>query len=379
MRKASPFVHNAPELVNMLLHPRVRATKPAKKQHQLSQSAKIYHFSGFFNRRIQLTPIIISLYIIMKLLFSVLFTALAINVMKAQNTVVTGSVKDETGKLLHYVFIDDNSYKNAELTDSLGNFTIAAHPDSKLLFKLDGYKDTVISAKAIAAGAPITLKPAPSQAVAADIQIETLPLAVPTSVSEDGKVTIVSKANVVGSRYLLDSFGHGFFTDASGKQVDNSNCLFNYEKMSGYLLLTLNKRTVMQAGRNQVKSFTIYDKTDRRLDFELVPAIEKSHFVQLLAGGSKYKIYKRIKTEFTPTEISHTASGDRGQDHDEFNDDFTYYVLDVPTGKVTEFSLRKKSIKQAFPNENDKVTTFLAENKNSIDDAYIGKLGAYLN
>lgn len=316
----------------------------------------------------------------MKLFFSILFTALAINLVKAQSTTVTGSVKDETGKLLHYVFIDDNSYKNAELTDSLGNFTIAAHPDSKLLFKLDGYRDTVINANAIAAGAPITLKPAPGQAAAADMQIETMRLAVPTSVSEDGKVSIVnSKANVVGSRYLLDSFGHGFFTDASGKQVDNSNCLFNYEKMTGYLLLMLDKRTVMQAGRNQVKSFTIYDKTDRRFDFEQVPAIEKSHFVQVLAGGPKYKIYKRIKTEFTPTDISHTASGDRGQDHDEFTDDFTYYVLDLQTGKVTEFSLRKKSIKQAFPNESDKLTKFLAENKNSIDEAYIGKLGAYLN
>lgn len=316
----------------------------------------------------------------MKLFFSILFTALAISLVKAQNTTVTGSVKDETGKLLHYVFIDDNNYKNAELTDSLGNFTIAAHPDSKLLFKLDGYRDTVISANAIAAGTPITLKPAPSQAAAADMQIETMRLAVPTSVSEDGKVSIAnSTPNVVGSRYLLDSFGHGFFTDASGKRVNNSTYLFNYEKMSGYLLLTLDKRSIMQAGRNQVKSFTIYDKTDRRLDFELVPAIEKSHFVQVLAGGPKYKIYKRIKTEFTPTDISHTASGDRGQDHDEFNDNFTYYALDLQTAKITEFSLRKKSITQAFPNESDKITRFLSENKNSIDDAYIGKLGAYLN
>ena len=316
----------------------------------------------------------------MKLFFSILFTALAINLVKGQNTTVTGSVKDETGKLLHYVFIDDDSYKNAELTDSLGNFTIAAHPDSKLLFKLDGYRDTVISVNAIAPGAPITLKPAPGQAVATGIQIETIPLGVRLSRSEDGTVSIVnSMANVVGSRYLLDSFGHGFFIDASGKQVNNTTCLFNYEKMSGYLLLTLDKRNVMQAARNQVKSFTIYDKTDRRLDFEQVPAIEKSHFVQVLAGGPKYKIYKHIKTEFTPTDVAHTASGDRGQDHDEFTDDFIYYALDLQTGKVTEFSLRKKSINQAFPNESDKLTKFFSENKNSIDEAYIGKLGAYLN
>lgn len=321
----------------------------------------------------------------MKVFFSILFTttlftALAVSQVKAQNTTVTGSVKDETGKLLHYVFIDDSNYNNAELTDSLGNFTITAHPDSKLLFKLDGYRDTVISANSIAAGAPVMLKPAPAKAAAGDLQIETMRLGVPLSVSEDGNVSIVSSAaNVVGSRYLLDSFGHGFFTGASGKQVNNSACLFNYDKMSGYLLLTLDKRSVMQAGRNQVKAFTIYDKADRRLDFEQAPAIEKLHFVQVLAAGPKYKIYKRIKTEFTPTDISHTASGDRGQDHDEFNDDFTYYVFDVQTGKVTEFSLRKKSIKQAFPNEGDKLTKFLSENNSSINEAYIGKLGAYLN
>jgi len=316
----------------------------------------------------------------MKLFFSILFTALVFNLAKAQNTTVTGSVKDEAGKLLHYVFVDDNNYKKAELTDSLGNFTIAAHPDSKLRFKLDGYRDTVISANSIAAGAPVILKSAPGQTAAMDMPIETMRLSVPTSLSEDGKVTIVNTtANVVGSRYLLDSFGHGFFTDASGKQFNNSTWQYNYQKMTGYLLLTLDKRNVMQVARNQVKSFTIYDKADHRLDFEQVPAIDNSHFVQVLAGGPKYKIYKHIKTEFTPTEIAHTAAGDRGQDHDEYNDDFTYYVLDVQTGKATKFSLRKKSIKEAFPNESEKVTKFLSENKNSIDEAYIGKLGAYVN
>jgi hypothetical protein len=316
----------------------------------------------------------------MKLFFSILLTAFVATLVKAQSTTVTGSVKDETGKLLHYVFIDDNNHQNAELTDSLGNFTIAAHPDSKLLFKLDGYRDTVISAKSIAAGTPITLRPAPTPTAAADIPIETSRLGVHTSLSEDGKVSIVnSTTDVVGSRYLLDSFGHGFFTDASGKQVNNTTCLFNYEKMTGYLLLTLDKRSILEAGRNQVKSFTIYDKTDRRLDFEQVPAIDKSHFVQVIAGGPKYKIYKRITTKFSPTDIAHTASGDRGQDHDEFDDDFTYYALDVQTGKVTEFSLRKKPIKEAFPNESDKITKFLSENKNRIDEAYLGKLGAYIN
>ena len=78
-------------------------------------------------------------------------------------------------------------------------------------------------------------------------------------------------------------------------------------------------------------------------------------------------------------DVAHTAGGDRGQDHDEYRDDFVYYVLDVETNKVQEFSLKKKSIKDAFPKEADKVTKFLTENRKSIDDTYIHNLGIYVN
>src|ERR1700712_2560961 len=65
---------------------------------------------------------------------------------KAQTNTVTGSVKDEKGAPLHYVFVGDSQYRNATFSDSLGNFTIAVHPDSKLQFQLAGHKDATAGA-----------------------------------------------------------------------------------------------------------------------------------------------------------------------------------------------------------------------------------------
>src|ERR1700710_728105 len=65
---------------------------------------------------------------------------------KAQINTVTGSVKDEKGNPLHFVFVGDSKYKNATFSDSLGNFAIAVHPDSKLQFQLAGHKDATAGA-----------------------------------------------------------------------------------------------------------------------------------------------------------------------------------------------------------------------------------------
>ena len=103
----------------------------------------------------------------MKFLFSALLIIFTIQITNAQNNTITGSVQDETGKLLHFVYVGDNKNKEAVFSDSVGNFTVAVHPDSRLLFQLDGYRDTVISADKIGAGAQIILK------AIADVPVQT--------------------------------------------------------------------------------------------------------------------------------------------------------------------------------------------------------------
>lgn len=310
----------------------------------------------------------------MKLLFSALLIIVTTQITKAQNNTVTGSVQDETGKLLHFVHVADYKHKNAVFSDSVGNFTIPVYPDSKLTFQLEGFRDTIINAENMSAGAQVFLK------AIADLPVQTSNLSVRAVVREGGSVVIPRRnANIVGSRYQLDAFAHGFFTDMKGKQVYNPHYLFNYEKVSGYLLITIDRSNIMKVEKGQIKSFTLFDNSDRRFDFEKLPVIDSEHFVQVLAKGDKYKVCKLVKTKFYASDFAHTAAGGVGKEYDEYEDNAEYYILDVKSSQVQKLSLKKKSLKAGFAKEEDKVNKFLTENSSNIDDTYLSNLGDYMN
>jgi hypothetical protein len=108
------------------------------------------------------------------------------------------------------------------------------------------------------------------------------------------------------------------------------------------LLLTVDKKTVKEVVSDQVKSFTLYNNADQRFDFEIIPDINKTHFVQILAIGGKYKICKLIKTKFVPADYEHVAMGQTaGHEYDEYVDDADYYALDVQTNQLKKINPKK--------------------------------------
>lgn len=310
----------------------------------------------------------------MKTLLLFLFVALGIHTATAQNNFIKGSVQGDGGKLLHYVVVADNKYKTVAFTDSVGDFSIPVNPDSKLSFQIDGYRDTLVDANTLGQNAQINLTPIVS------LPITTIGLGLPTVMTGDGQVAVVKRnTNLVGSRYLFDTFVPGYFTYTDDKKFYNKRCLFNYEKVSGFVLLTVDRQNVKEVDRDQIKSFTLYDKTDQRHDFEQVSEIDKDHYLQVLASGSKYKIYKLIKTSFVASGVAHTAAGDKGQDYDQYMDEAEYYVLNVQTMHVQKIALKKKALKDAFPKEADKVNKFISENNGSLNDGFLSRLGAVIN
>ena len=310
----------------------------------------------------------------MKFILSALLTLVTFQILKAQNNTITGSVQAETGKLLHFVYVGDNDQKNAVFTDSLGNFSLNVHPDSKILFQSEGYRDTSIKASELSTGAQVILKSI------ATVPVQTTNLSIRAVITEGGYVAIPQrKANMVGSRYQFGTFTHGFFTDTKGRQIYNRYYLFNYEKISGYLLMTVDRSNIMKIDKDQIKSFTLYDNSDQRHEFERLPAVDTDHFAQVLANGDRYKIYKLTKTQYEPSDVVHTAAGTSGKEYDEYVDDNEYYLLDVKSKQLKKLSLKKKSIKTDFAKEEDKVNKFMSENSGSIDDAYLSNLGSYMN
>lgn len=310
----------------------------------------------------------------MKTLLSALLLTLTFQIAKSQTNTVTGSVQDENGRLLHYVLIEDSKYKNAVFTDSVGNFSIPLHEGSSLKFQLAGYRDTLVSVDKTNQSLQIVLRSF------VHLPVDATHLALRTVRTENGLVAVArTRPNLVGSRYLFDTFSHGFFKDTLGRLINSPFYLFNYEKMGGTLLLTADQKNVMAVDRTEIKSFTLYNNADQRVEFENVPAIDNSHYVQVLAKGNKFNIYKLIKTKFNPSDFENTASGGAGHDYDEYVDDAEYFVFDVQKKQVQKIALRKKSIKDSFTNAGEKVDKFFSGNASKIDDSYLSSLGDFMN
>jgi hypothetical protein len=300
-------------------------------------------------------------------------------------TTATGWVKDEKGNPLRFAFVADPQYKNGAYSDSSGYFSIAVHPDSKLEFQLPGYKDTTMNVDKSGADIVAVLKSTGSSGsgnspggLSAQVSVQTSD---GVATTDQGGVMAPThqKGNLRGSQYLFMAFVHGYLINASGDLVQSPDYLFDYDKIGGGLLLTKDKKNISELGWDQTQSFVLFNNANERFEFEKYPAIDKSHYVQVLASGKKYKIYKLIKTRFVKSDFVNNGVTQHGNDYDEYVDDADYYVLDVAGNQPQKLSLRKKSIKEDFAKEADKVNKYLSDHSGDINDAYLSKLGAYMN
>jgi len=299
----------------------------------------------------------------------------------AQTKTIAGTVKDEQGNPLHFVFVGDMGNKYAVFTDSTGNFSIPAKSDAKLKFSLLGYKEENIAANG--ANLQVVLK-ATGDAVDAgtvSTDLKTTDANQPLATMGDGGVIAPThqKGELRGSMYIFKNFVHGYVVTAAGDINYNPNYLLDYDKIGGALLLTQNKRVINEVSWDQIQSFVLYSNADERFVFTKAPDIDKSHYVQVLSAGDKYKIYKLIKTKFVKADYVNAGVIAHGTDFDEYVDEPEYYVVDVQGGKTKKLALKKKSIKEDFIKDADKTNKYLSDNGGSINDEYLSKFGDYVN
>jgi len=314
-----------------------------------------------------------------KILFLGLLAAIAVQTTSAQTTNIIGTVKDEKGNPLQYVYVMDEPAKTATFTDSRGNFKINVGAGAKLKFLRSAYKST----EAIAApDMQVSLNADGS----ADIENATLATKNPAEKVDNSTMGTGGaiapghvKGNVHGNRYLLDNFAHGFLINASGELIHTPGTVYDYDKMAGYVLSTSDMNKVAELSFDQIASFTLFSDKDVKYVFEKAPSIDPVHYVQVLSSGKKYKIYKAIKTRFSKSDYVNSGMVQHGNDYDEYLDDADYYVWDVQGNKAQKIALKKKALKEGFAAESDKVNKYLSDTKGSIDDAYLGKMGDYMN
>jgi len=321
-----------------------------------------------------------------KTLFVCMLLSAAVQITKAQVNSIAGMVVDGKGGPLRNVFVADDHYKNATFSDSLGNFSIAVQPDSKLKFERAGCKDTLIT----------TVKPGMQVTMMTDGSGDERTSAENSSGSQSAgldrnEVARVSndmggylkpsheKGNTRGSQYLFETFVQGYMINSSGDIVHKPNYLFDYDKMSGTLLLTRDNKAILIIDQSQAKSFSLFSNVNERVDFDQVPAIDNSHYFQVVVTGKKYKVYKLLKTRFARADYVNNGAAPHGHDYDEYIDEPDYYLVDVQSNQAQKFSPKKKSIKEVFAKEADKVSKYISDNSGRIDDAYLSKLGNYMN
>ncbi len=296
---------------------------------------------------------------------------------KAQSITVTGTVKNEQGGPIHYVFVEDNQGKTGAFTDSTGSFSVVTSPNAALEFRRKGYVGAVINV-ANNTSLEVTLKPDGS-ATANPGKLTTA--AQDNSVDNSLPVSLAHKKDQVqGNQYLFEDFAHGYVINPGGALVYNPDYLYDYDKIKGSLLFTADNKSVAEINADQIKIFVLYSNTDQRYVFKMVPDIDKTHYTQVLASGKNYEIYKFTKTHFVKSDYVAAGLTSHGNNYDEFVDDVDYYVLDVTANKLQKLSLKKKSLKEVFAKDLDKVNKFMSNNSSSdIDDIYLSKLGYILN
>jgi len=334
----------------------------------------------------------------MKKVFSVSILLLTIiQFAHAQTISITGSVKDKQGNPIIGAFLRDSKSNYASFSDSVGNFAFVVNPDAKLIVKGKGYADKVLSIdgqtdfqivldpnvdggtnsdgtkKAASAGEGadrLSSAFAPSSAVNSSSSY---------SFTEGTSFAARQKEDVHGSRYFFEDFAHGFIISPGDSLFQNNNYLFNYDKISGGLLLTQDQASVIQVNNSQVKSFTIFSHSSKPYVFVIEPDINSDKYVQVITSGKKYNIYKSISTTFVKANYTTNGFTTQGNNYDEYVDDPTYYVLDVQTKQLQKLALKKKAIKAAFAKDADKVSKFMDTDTDDIDDNYLQSLGDALN
>ena len=340
----------------------------------------------------------------------------------AQTVTVTGTVKDHEGDPLHFAFVQDKQYKTAAYTDSLGHFALNVMPNSTLKINCVGYKDTLISVKnrlelSIILSEAVNIS-ASDHKLAADANAKTINMA---KLSDDmnliketnpaasaphdvavkgapGHTTISVRPETIdmaqgsifpvfnpkeetkGSRYFFSNWVHGYVIDSKDSVIQNPLFLFNYDKMGGGLLLTRDSHSAIEVNKEQVKSFTLYNTQGEAFTFARVPEIDPTHYVQVIASGNKYKIYKTIKTKLEKANFTSDGVMSSGNNYDEYVNEEEYYVLNLQTNQTQKLFPKKKALKAYFANEGDKLNKFFADNSpDTIDDSYLSNLGTYMN
>jgi hypothetical protein len=177
--------------------------------------------------------------------------------------------------------------------------------------------------------------------------------------------SVYHKEVTQGSPFLIPIYVPGLAVTSTYGIVNKKEYLYNYDKVTGNLLLKKDKESPIAVDRELVNSFCL--KLDKGgYIFMRVPLINSNEFFQVINRGSKYSCYKLFKNIFINANQKTNGYITEGKDYDEYQDILTYYMVDEKKQEWTIFELTKKSIKKSLGPENNAVNKYFKDHKYEV-------------
>ena len=330
------------------------------------------------------------------LLFTLFFVIYVISQAQQDSTakkqIFHGVVKDEKNKPVQNASVMVQSEDNGTVTDSLGYFKIAAKPDAVLIVNAEGYetlltpigKDELIrlimkkSRTLNNSNVDDLLK---QQSASNDFKNY---LNSESSKNYTGSYLTVfkNKDETVGSRFLFDHWVNDKLIDKKGQEINTVNCLFNYDKISGKLLATLDKKTIIEIEDSSIRQYSLLPPGGNEIRFKKILNIDDKYFlIQLVDGENKnYSLYKSLRTQFVKADFTTNGLIQSGKKYDEYVDKVAYYIGVPGMDVFTKLELKEKQIKKVLIKEEKQVKAFFdMHREDDLNESFLIQLILTIN
>jgi hypothetical protein len=192
--------------------------------------------------------------------------------------------------------------------------------------------------------------------------------------------TVYHKDATIGSPFLISLYVQGLVVNQLDSVINKPDYLYNYDKITGNLLLKRNNQDPIAVNRDQVNMFCL--KLDKGgFIFMRVPLINANEYLQVISKGTKYSSYKLYKNVLVKANQQSTSGYvPDGKNYDEYKDVETYYMLDESKQEWSVFELTKKSLRKALADQSPAVEQFIKDHRgDDISESYVAQLLDKLN
>jgi hypothetical protein len=191
--------------------------------------------------------------------------------------------------------------------------------------------------------------------------------------------SVYHKEVTQGSPFLIPIYVPGLVISHAYGIVHNKEYLYNYDKVTGNLLLIKGKESPIAVDRELINSFCL--KLDKGgYIFMRVPLINSNEFFQVINRGAKYSCYKLFKNIFINANQKTNGYITEGKDYDEYQDIETYYMVDEKKEEWAVFELTRKSIKKTFGTQNPVINKYFKDHRyDVITESVLANLVEELN